>query len=128
MLFILTAEVFLLVLAASFNVGGANVSYSYSTSISVPLWQFALIAVMVTWIIIIFMGSFRMYQRECNNIKESPEYYFGVAKIRTFHISMTVTYLLVVGLGFYCYYFLNEATAFLSCIFLPLILLALIKL
>lgn len=41
---------------------------------------------------------------------------------------MLVTYLLVVGLGVYCYYILEESTALFSCIFLPLILLALIKL
>lgn len=62
-LFILTVEVFLLVLAASLGVGSADVSYSYSSAVSVPLWQFALIAVMVTWIIIIFMASYRMYRR-----------------------------------------------------------------
>lgn len=48
--------------------------------------------------------------------------------MRTFHIAMTFTYLLVVGLGLYCYYILKESTAFLSCLFLPLIALALIKL
>ena len=62
-LFILTAEIFILVSAASFGVANANVYYEYSNTIKIPLWQFALIAVIATWIIIIFMISLRMIQR-----------------------------------------------------------------
>lgn len=56
------------------------------------------------------------------------EYYFGVAGIREFHVYMLVTYTLVIGLGLYCYFFILESTAFFSSIFLPLILVALMKL
>jgi len=51
-------------------VGGANVSYSYSATLTIDLWNFALVAVMITWIIIIFMVSYRIYQRENNNIRD----------------------------------------------------------
>lgn len=73
------------------------------------------------------MASYRIYQRQKNNIREEVEYYFGVKGVQSYHVSMFVTYLLVVGLGVYCWYFLQEKTAFLSCVFLPLILLVLIK-
>jgi hypothetical protein len=86
-----------------------------------------LLAVIATWIIIIFLASYRIYQRERNNIREEVEYYFGVKGVRAYHVSMGVTYLMVVGLGVYCWHFLLEKTAFLSCLFLPLILLILIK-
>lgn len=49
--------------AASLGVGEADLSYSYSESIEVPLWQFTIIAVIATWVIILFMASHRMYQR-----------------------------------------------------------------
>lgn len=68
-LFILTAEIFLLVMAASLGVGNANTQFEYSNSISISLWQFAMVAVMATWVIIMCMASYRMYQRECNNIR-----------------------------------------------------------
>jgi hypothetical protein len=51
------------VAAASFGVGSTNVYYEYSATILIPLWQFALIAVIATWIIIIFMISLRMIKR-----------------------------------------------------------------
>lgn len=41
---------------------------------------------------------------------------------------MLITYLLVIGLGVYCYQVLHNSTAFFACIFLPLILLATNKL
>jgi hypothetical protein len=44
------------------------------------------------------------------------------------HIYMLVTYLIIAALGVYCYKVLLEPTVFFSCLFLPLILLAFIKL
>ena len=116
-------------LAASFNVGNVTASdYTYSTSVSLPLWLFALIVVIATWIIILLLTSLRMIQRQRNNIHDNVEYYFGVTWLREMHVYVLVTYALIVGLGVYCYLVLLEPTVFYSCLFLPLILLALIKL
>ncbi len=115
-------------LASSFGVGVSDAVYKYSETVWIPLWQFALIAVIATWVIILFLASWRMFLREKNNIHDNMEYYFGVAGIREFHVYMLVTYTLVIGLGLYCYFFILESTAFFSSIFLPLILVALMKL
>ena len=127
-MFVLTAEVFLLVLASSFGVGVSGASYSYSATVSIPLWQFAVIAVIATWVIILFLASVRMFAREKSNIRDNLEYYFGLVGIREFHVYMLVTYGLVVGLGLYCYFFILESTAFFSSLFLPIILVLLMKL
>ena len=131
MLLILTLEIFFLVLAASLGVGIKNINYTYNSStsggVNIQLWMFALISVMVTWIVIFFIASYRIYQRQQNNIREEVEFYFGFKSIKAHHVAMIITYLMIVGLGFFCLYFLKESTAFLTCICLPLIVMLLIK-
>jgi membrane protein implicated in regulation of membrane protease activity len=126
-LLLLTAEIFFLVLAASLGVGGANLSLTYKQSVTINLWSFALLAVMVTWVVVLFLTSFRIYQRQRNNIHEETEFYFGLPSVRSHHVAYAVTYLIVVGLGVYCHFILHEPAAFLSCLFLPPVLLILIK-
>lgn len=81
-LFILTVEIFLLVLASSFGVGSSVASVSYSQTVSVPIWQFAILVVIATWIVILFLASARMFDRNINSIKEEVEYYFGSKAIK----------------------------------------------
>jgi hypothetical protein len=127
-LFILTVEIFLLVLASSLGVGSSRPNVSYSETVSISLWQFAILVVIATWVVILYMASVRMYKRNINNIKEEVEYYFGSKALREHHVYVLVTYLLVIGLGLYCNYFLGNSTALYASIFLPLILLAVNKL
>lgn len=127
-LFILTVEIFLLVLASSFGVGSSRSNVSYSDSVSISLWQFAILMVIATWIVILYLASVRMFNRMKNNIKDEVDYYFGIKALKEHHIYVLITYLLVIGLGLYCYQFLHNSTAFFACIFLPLILLATNKL
>ena len=101
-------------------------SFTYKSA-KIPLWTVALLSVMITWIVILFMASFRIYQRQRNNIHEDVKLYFGSKSVKAHHVAMLVTYFMVVGLGLYCYYFLLESTAFLTCVCLPLILLLLLK-
>lgn len=69
-LFILTVEIFLLVLASSFGVGSSRSNVSYSDSVSISLWQFAILMVIATWIVILYLASVRMFNRMKNNIKD----------------------------------------------------------
>jgi hypothetical protein len=55
------------------------------------------------------------------NLHDPREYFFGHHMIREFHVYMFVTYLLIIGLGLYCYFFLLNSTAFFACVFLPLV-------
>ena len=115
-------------LASSLGVGSSRSNVSYSDSVSIELWQFAILMVIATWIVILYMASVRMFNRMKNNIKDEVDYYFGMKALKEYHIYVLITYFLVIGLGLYCYYFLRNSTAFFACLFLPLILLATNKL
>lgn len=69
-----------------------------------------------------------MYDRNVNSIKEEVEYYFGSKAIKEYHIYIAITYMLIIGLGLYCYFALINATALIACIFLPIIGLSINKL
>lgn len=81
-LFILTVEIFLLVLASSFGVGSSRSNVSYSDSVSISLWQFAILMVIATWIVIVYLASVRMFNRMKNNIKDEVDYYFGIKALK----------------------------------------------
>jgi hypothetical protein len=115
-------------MASSFGIGSSKASVSYSDTVSVPLWQFAILVVIATWIIILYMASVRMFDRNANSIKQEVEYYFGSKAIKEYHIYIAITYLLIIGLGLYCCFALKNLTALVACIFLPIIWLAINKL
>lgn len=119
-IFILTAEIIILVICSNFGIV-PNVSVSYN-NVKIQLWQFALIVIIATWIVILYLASIRMIQRHFNNIKSLVQYYFLFKKIQEHHVYIFVTYVFIVGLGVYCYLFLNNSILFFSCLFIPLIL------
>jgi len=109
-----------LVIASSYGIV-TNAVVNYGTTV-IPLWQFAMIVVIATWIVILYMASIRMIERHNSNIKSLVQYYFVFSYIQEHHVYIFVTYLFIVGLGVYGYQILNSSIIFFSCIFLPLIL------
>ena len=98
-IFILTAEIFVLVIAAGQGLGGVKRGVSYDDDVEVPLWQFALVSVFATWIVIMYMASMRMWERETSSVQEKVQYYFGAKPLKEFHMYILVTYLCVLALG-----------------------------
>lgn len=128
MIFILTVYILILIGAAYGGVSSSSQTSVEYNNVTIPLWQFALLFIIATWIIILFLASLQMITRNANKITSLTEYYFGIAAIQEYHLYILLTYALVIGLGLYCFYFLLSFTALLATIFIPLIYLVLASL
>ena len=103
--------------------GSPTVQYN---GIDIPIWQWGILALIGTWVVIVYMVSVRVLFRHKNKIRALTEYYFGFKGITEYHIYLSLSYVLLIALGLYAFLYLKDTIILVGCIFIPLIYLCLL--
>ena len=96
--------------------------------VTIPIWQWGILAVVAAWAIIVYMISVRVLLRHRSKIHALTEYYFGLPSLTEYHAFLLLSLLIVIALGLYCNFYLKETAILVGAIFIPFIYLCILDL
>lgn len=121
MLILLTLEMVAMILGLYFTDQNLTSDFIVVAGIHWPFWLFGMVAILINFIVLFYMAGLRILYRQVNRIRDSTSYYFGLEFLTEYHVSVLITYSLLVLLGIYFYFGLQSMLGLLIFVFVPLV-------